>query len=74
MMAKLDLVGKIMDYESGQMDYDETVEFFQELIDTGTISGLQGHYKRVARTLMVAGVCHPRDTMREVSSHGGRVT
>ena len=52
-----DIVGKIIDYESGEMNEEEIVKFFQELIDTGTINGLQGSYQRMANNLIKAGYC-----------------
>jgi rubrerythrin/predicted RNA-binding Zn-ribbon protein involved in translation (DUF1610 family) len=55
-----DLVNKIMQYEDGGMDQDEIVEFFQELIDSGTIHHLQGSYGRVAEQLIRQGLCHRR--------------
>lgn len=54
----MDIVGKILDYEAGDMDEDQVVEFFQELIDSGTINGLQGSYQRMACALIEAGYCH----------------
>lgn len=53
-----DLVDKIMRYEGGEMDQDETVEFFQDLIDSGTIHSLQGSYGRMAENLIRQGLCH----------------
>lgn len=53
--VKYDTVGKIMDYELGELDHDDTVELFQHLIDTGTIYSLQGHYQRTAQQLINAG-------------------
>jgi ferritin len=55
-----DLVKKIMQYEDGGMDQNEIVEFFQELIDSGTIHHLQGSYGRVAEQLIRRGLCHRR--------------
>ena len=39
----MDLVGKIMDFESGEMSPDEAVKFFAELIKSGRIDGF--YYK-----------------------------
>lgn len=55
---KRDIVDDIMRYEDGDMDFDETVEFFQYLIDTGLAWELQGHYGRVAEEAIECGVCH----------------
>jgi hypothetical protein len=57
---KYALVGKIMDYESGQMEDAEIIIFFQELIDNGMAWSLQGSYGRTATALIKAGYCHNR--------------
>ena len=55
-VASID-VGKIMDYESGEMSDDDTINFFQELIDNGMAWELQGHYGRTAQALIEQGYC-----------------
>jgi hypothetical protein len=50
-----DVVGRIMDYESDQLGTKETIELFQYLVDTGMVNQLQGHYGRMAKTLIQAG-------------------
>ena len=45
-------VNKIIAYENGDMSQEETIEFFQELIDTGAAWQLQGHYGRTALKLI----------------------
>ena len=50
-------VDKIIQYENGEMQEDEVIEFFQELINTGHAWTLQGHYGRVASGLIKAGLC-----------------
>jgi len=52
-----DMVDKIIQYEAGNMNAEETIEFFQELIDTGMAYTLQGHYGRTATYLLVEGLC-----------------
>jgi hypothetical protein len=52
-----DLVGQIIDYESGTMDQEEAVRFFQGLIDSGMAWTLQGSYGRTAKALIDAGHC-----------------
>lgn len=54
----LDLVNQIIDYEDGRMTDEEENVFFQQLIDTGLISQLQGSYQRMAFRLIEAGYCH----------------
>ncbi len=56
---KTDIVDKIMAYEQGDMDQDETLEFFRELIDDGLAFRLQGHYARTAARLIEAGLVRP---------------
>jgi hypothetical protein len=53
-----DIVDRIMAYEQGEMDQEETVAFFQELIDTLAFT-LQGHYGRTAARLIKAGLVRP---------------
>jgi len=50
------LTSSIMSYESGEMDLDEIIEFFTELIQSGTIYHLQGHYQRMASQLVADGL------------------
>jgi hypothetical protein len=53
-------VGKIIDYESGNMDMGEIIEFFQQMIDDGSVWQLQGHYGRTAMSLIESGNCHKK--------------
>ena len=50
-------IDQIMSYENGEMSFGDTVEFFQELIDTGAAWTLQGSYGRAAAAFIEAGVC-----------------
>jgi len=50
-------VDSIIRYESGEMDDDEVVSFFQELIDSGMAWRLQGSYGRMAQRLINDGLC-----------------
>jgi hypothetical protein len=51
-----DLVEKIVRYEHGEMPLDEEVDFFRELVETGVVWQLQGHYGRKAHTLIDQGL------------------
>lgn len=51
------LVDSLIRYEAGEMAEPEVVDFFQALIDSGLAWSLQGHYGRVARSLIDAGLC-----------------
>lgn len=50
-------VDAIIRYENGDLDDDETVRFFQSLIDSGLAWSLQGHYGRMAIDLISEGYC-----------------
>ena len=52
-----ELVGKIMQYESGLLPKAEAIALFQRLIDTGMVWQLQGHYGRTAVRLLEKGLC-----------------
>jgi hypothetical protein len=49
-------MSQILDYEMGILEWDETVELFQELVNTGLAWTLQGSYGRMARDLIEQGV------------------
>ena len=51
-----DIVDKIMAYEQSDMNQEQTVQFFLELIATGIAFRLQGHYGRTAVRLIEAGL------------------
>mgnify|MGYP003118479651 CR=1 FL=1 len=50
-----DIVGKIIEFESGEMENEEVYAFFQFLLDSGMIHSLQGSYQRMAEDLLLAG-------------------
>ncbi len=50
----MNFLDRIIQYEDGEMEWDEVVSFFQDLMDTGFILNLQGHYQRTAQTLILA--------------------
>jgi hypothetical protein len=56
----LEIMSRIMDYEDGQLSPDETITLFQDLIDSGLVWSLQGHYGRTATVLIEQGLCQPR--------------
>ena len=51
----MDLTDKIIAYECGQLAPNEAIELFAELIKTGKAWRLQGHYGRMAKSLIDTG-------------------
>ena len=52
------LIDQIILYEQGELDMEETLFMFQELIDNGMAWRLQGHYGRTAQRLIEDGYCY----------------
>jgi hypothetical protein len=50
------LTERIVMYEKGELNEQQTVQLFQELVDSGLIMKLQGHYGRFAAQLLEAGL------------------
>ena len=70
----MDLTDKIIAYESGEMvKQEELVAFFQELIDSGMVWKLQGHYGRTAKALIQGNLCQMpnQKTSEEVLAEQG---
>ena len=59
------LVTDIVSYESGEMSDEDTVSFFQELVNTGLVWNLQGHYGRMAVNLIESGLVVVPDAEEE---------
>ena len=56
----LDQVSQIMAYEEGELDREEVIALFQELLDSGLVWKLQGSYGRTARVLLDQGLIADR--------------
>ena len=51
-----ELTQRIVEYEKGELNQEQTIQLFQELVDSGIVWDLQGHYGRLAYQLMEAGL------------------
>ena len=49
------LINMIIAYETGELEADQTLDLFAELIKTGQAYKLQGHYGRTAEALIEQG-------------------
>jgi hypothetical protein len=52
----LDVTSDIIAYENGELGPDQVIALYQQLLDTGALWHLQGHYQRVAQGLLDAGL------------------
>lgn len=52
----MDTLDKIMAYEEGELNDEEIIALFQELVRTGLVWQLQGSYGRMAKTLIERGL------------------
>jgi len=64
-MLSGELTNKIISYENGEMDNEEILEFFQELVNSGLCWQLQGHYGRTAHALITEGEISPPITTED---------
>jgi hypothetical protein len=49
------MIDQIIAYENGELDEEETIRLFQQLVDSGMAWSLQGHFGRTAMALIEAG-------------------
>ena len=60
--VRMPSINDIIAFENGEMTDDRVIDFFQEMIDSGIVWQLQGHYGRTAANLIAAGLCtDPRE-------------
>lgn len=53
------LLHRVIDYENGELETEaEVIDLFQDLINSGLVWQLQGHYGRFAKYLIENGDCH----------------
>lgn len=53
------LVDRLIAYEDGELDDDDVLDLFQDLVDSGLAWGLQGSYGRMAVYLIERGLIEP---------------
>lgn len=56
-----DVTDLMIQYETGKMEQEEMVKFFQRLIDIGLIQFLRGSYKSMAEYLIEEGYCTQKE-------------
>ncbi len=64
--SKTSFIDGIIAYENGELDHEQIVELFQDLVDTGIAWQLQGSYGRTAQSLIDAGL-----VVDHYQEHGG---
>ena len=52
----MDQLDKMIAWEQGSLDEEDTCALFQNLMDSGLIYSLQGIYQRTAQSLIDAGL------------------
>lgn len=62
----MDMIDKIMAYESGEMSDEDIIAFFQQLVTTGMAWRLQGHYGRTAVAFINRGLIEVKQEMQNV--------
>ena len=55
----LELTGRIIAFEAGELTDEEDLALFQDLVDTGMVLHLQGSYQRTAVRLLKSGYIRP---------------
>lgn len=52
---------RLMAYEDGTLAPQDTIDLFQDLVDSGDVWRLQGHYRRAAQKLIALGMIQQRE-------------
>ena len=52
-----ELTDRILQYELEELDETETIELFQELINSGIVWALHEHDRKIAQNLLDYGYC-----------------
>lgn len=54
-------IDRIIAFENGELGREETIELFQDLLDSGLCWKLQGFYARMAQQLIESGLIHRKE-------------
>jgi hypothetical protein len=52
----MDTVARIIQYEQGELADEEIIKLFSDLLNSGLVYSLQGHYQRLCQRLLDAGL------------------
>jgi hypothetical protein len=55
------VIDKLIEFEMGELDDEQTVQLFQELVDSKLAWQLQGSYGRMAMQLIADGLVVPSE-------------
>jgi len=72
----MDKIDRIIAFENGELEEDEVVKLFQELVDSGQAWKLQGHHGRTATELISLGlVKQPKKltVANDTDSYGNKI-
>ena len=64
------IVNGIIAYENDELDQDQVIDLFQNLVDNGMAWSLQGHYGRTAEWLIEHDYISPPRRERNKKAHG----
>lgn len=58
----MELLARMIRWETGRINHDDEIELFQELVNSGLAWRLQNIYSRHAEALIMAGLITPPST------------
>jgi hypothetical protein len=65
--SKRDIVTLMMDFENGDLNEEQTIDLFQQLINSGSLSHLRGFYGQLASELIRNGYCKLSEVSHQVA-------
>lgn len=63
------MIDKIIAYENGELDHDAILDLFANLVQTGMVWKLQGHYGRTAAHLIETGLISRDGKRLDTATH-----